>query len=90
MKTTCVTLALAPAAANPCPDIASPPVRHTVYGDGAVVTPAALVDDTAAAGPEHEHLEEWIMAEVDAGVALPGLYPPDDEHRARYEASRRG
>ena len=58
-------------------------------GDGAVVIPAALVDDMAAAGPEQEHLEEWIMAEVEAGAALPGLYPPNDENRARYEASRR-
>ena len=58
-------------------------------GDGAVVIPAALVGDMATAGPEQEHLEEWIMAEVDAGAALPGLYPPNDENRARYEASRR-
>ena len=57
-------------------------------GDGAVVIPAALVEGMAAAGPEQEHLEEWIMAEVEAGAALPGLYPPNDENRARYEASR--
>jgi hypothetical protein len=26
------------------------------------------------------------MREVEAGAALPGLYPPDDANKARYEA----
>jgi regulator of RNase E activity RraA len=56
--------------------------------DGAVVIPAALVEDVAAAGPEQELLEMWIMKEVDRGVPLPGLYPPNAETRARYEAER--
>lgn len=55
-------------------------------GDGAVVVPAALVAEMAAAGPEH--LEAWIMSEVEGGASLPGLYPPNDENRTRYEASR--
>ena len=58
-------------------------------GDGAVLIPAALVEEMAAAGPEQERLEEWIMAEVEDGTALPGLYPPNDETRARYNASFR-
>ena len=57
-------------------------------GDGAVLIPAALVDEMATAGPEQERLEEWIMAEVERGAALPGLYPPNAKSRARYEASR--
>ena len=57
-------------------------------GDGAVVVPSVLVAELAAAGPEQEHLEAWIMAEVEGGAPLPGLYPPNDETRARYEASR--
>ena len=57
-------------------------------GDGAVVIPAALVDEMVAAGPEQERLESWIMAEVEGGAALPGLYPPNDQNRARYEESR--
>ena len=28
------------------------------------------------------------MAEVEGGAPLPGLYPPNDDTRARYEASR--
>jgi regulator of RNase E activity RraA len=58
-------------------------------GDGAVVVPTALVEEMAAAGTEQERLEEWIMAEVEGGAALPGLYPPNDETRARYQASLR-
>jgi regulator of RNase E activity RraA len=54
--------------------------------DGAVVVPAALVEEVAAAGPEQERLEAWIMGEVGRGAALPGLYPPSAETRARYEA----
>jgi len=57
--------------------------------DGAVVIPAALVDEIVAAAPEQERLEGWIMEQVDAGTPLPGLYPPNEENKARYEASKR-
>ncbi len=56
--------------------------------DGAVVIPAALVEAVAQAGPEQELFELWVMREIERGVALPGLYPPDAETRARYEAER--
>src|SRR5881628_2913986 len=52
-----------------------------VDADGAVVIPAAMVDDIVAAAPEQERLEAWIMREVESGAALPGLYPPNDENR---------
>jgi regulator of RNase E activity RraA len=54
--------------------------------DGAVVIPAALVDDVVKLGPEQELLEGWIMREVERGVPLPGLYPANAETKARYEA----
>jgi regulator of RNase E activity RraA len=57
-------------------------------GDGAVVIPAALVEDVAKAGPDQELLELWIMKEVERGVPLPGLYPPNAETRARFEADQ--
>ena len=59
-------------------------------GDGAVVIPADLVADVAAAAVEQERLEGWIMREVDAGVALPGLYPANEATRARYETWAKG
>ena len=46
-------------------------------GDGAVVVPSVLVAEMAAAGPEQEHLEAWIMAEVEGGAPLPGLVSPE-------------
>jgi len=58
-------------------------------GDGAVVIPAALAEEVAKAGPEQELLELWIMREIDKGAPLPGLYPPNAETRARYEAERK-
>ena len=57
-----------------------------VDDDGAVVIPAKLVDEVAAAAVEQERQEAWIMNEVNAGAALPGLYPPNAENKARYEA----
>src|ERR1700692_971818 len=56
--------------------------------DGAVVIPNALLADVVAASVEQEKLEAWIMTEVEAGASLPGLYPPNAENQARYEAHR--
>lgn len=60
-----------------------------VDDDGAVLIPAALVTEVAALAVEQERLEGWIMGEVEAGVPLPGLYPPNAENKARYEASKK-
>ena len=57
--------------------------------DGAVVVPAALAEEIAAAGLEQERLEAWILGEVEKGAALPGLYPPNAETRARYEREQK-
>ena len=56
--------------------------------DGAVVIPAALIDDIVTPALEQEALEAWIMQEVARGAPLVGLYPPNAETRARYEAER--
>src|SRR5208282_6821960 len=58
--------------------------------DGAVLIPQKLIEAVAAECVEQERMETWIMAEVDKGAALPGLYPPNAENKARYEASKRG
>ncbi|MBL9057876.1 MAG: ribonuclease activity regulator RraA [Rhodobacteraceae bacterium] len=54
--------------------------------DGAVLIPAAFLDQVLAEAPEQEQMEAWIMTEVDRGVPLPGLYPMNDETKARYAA----
>ena len=58
--------------------------------DGAVVIPHALVEAVAHEAEAQERLEAWIMREVEKGVPLPGLYPPDAETRARYERETGG
>src|SRR5580658_8508921 len=59
-----------------------------VDDDGAVVIPRALLGDVVEQAVEQEKLEAWIMGEVQAGTPLPGLYPPNAETKARYEAFR--
>jgi regulator of RNase E activity RraA len=54
--------------------------------DGAVVIPAALLDEVVADAVEQEKLEAWIIEEVRSGLQLPGLYPPNAETKARYAA----
>lgn len=56
--------------------------------DGAVVIPQALVGEIVEVAAEQERLEAWIMAEIKAGAQLPGLYPPNAENAARYEAAK--
>ena len=58
--------------------------------DGAIVIPAALLAEVIAEAVEQERMEAWIIAEVAAGVPLPGLYPPNEETKARYAAWVRG
>ncbi len=57
-----------------------------VDDDGAVLIPAAFLDQVLAEAPEQEAMEGWIMTEVDRGVPLPGLYPMNEETKARYAA----
>lgn len=61
-----------------------------VDDDGAVLIPAALLEEVAAQATEQERLEGWIMDQVDQGVPLPGLYPPDAGNKAKYDAFKAG
>lgn len=56
--------------------------------DGAVVIPQAMVDGILDEAVAQEHMEGWIMKEVERGRPLPGLYPMNAETKARYEKSR--
>jgi regulator of RNase E activity RraA len=57
--------------------------------DGAVVIPQALVEFVAHEGAEHELYESWVVSEVEHGAKLPGLYPPNEDAKARYAAWRK-
>ena len=54
--------------------------------DGAVLIPKDLIDFVVREGEEHERYETWVVSEVEKGVKLPGLYPPNDEAKARYQS----
>ena len=56
--------------------------------DGAVLIPAALLDEVVQLAPEQERLEAWIMSKVEQGESLPGLYPPNEANLARYKAGK--
>lgn len=58
-------------------------------GDGAVVIPQAMLAEVTELAAEQEIQEGWIINEVHKGVALPGLYPPNDDTKARYAAWRK-
>lgn len=57
--------------------------------DGAVLIPQAMLDEVLAASIEQERLEGWIMSQVEQGVKLPGLYPPNEENKKKYEDWKR-
>lgn len=59
-------------------------------GDGAVVIPAALLGEVLEEAPEQERMEGWIVDEVGRGERLPGLYPMNEETRARYNEWKAG
>jgi regulator of RNase E activity RraA len=57
--------------------------------DGAVVIPQSMIEFVVREGAEHELYESWVFSEVESGVKLPGLYPPNDKATARYAAWRK-
>jgi len=57
-------------------------------GDGVVIVPAEIVDELAAEAADMEEYEAWVLEQVKSGASIIGLYPMNDETRARYEAER--
>jgi regulator of RNase E activity RraA len=58
--------------------------------DGVVCVPQALVQAVAKEAEDQEAFEAWAADEVMKGAKLPGLYPPNDETKARYAAFHSG
>ncbi len=56
--------------------------------DGAVCIPKAMLEAVVKEAIEQEAFENWAMDEVMQGAKLPGLYPPNEETKARYAAFR--
>jgi regulator of RNase E activity RraA len=57
--------------------------------DGVVVVPVEMAEGIAADAVAQEDFEAYVLAEVRAGRALTGLYPPNAEAMAAYETRQR-
>ncbi|MGH2353435.1 MAG: ribonuclease activity regulator RraA [Chloroflexota bacterium] len=57
-------------------------------GDGVIVVPRHLAEEAAARALEQEQRERFILAKVQAGASIIGVYPPDAETLAEYERSK--
>lgn len=54
--------------------------------DGAIVVPFHLAGEIATDIREMEAFEAFVLERVSAGESIVGLYPPNDETRARFKA----
>jgi regulator of RNase E activity RraA len=58
-------------------------------GEGVVIVPAGIAAGIAAEAVEMTAFEDWVERQVAAGRSIIGLYPPNPDTRAEYEAWRR-
>jgi len=54
--------------------------------DGVIIIPAELAEEIATEAKGMEKYEAWVVDQVKAGASIIGLYPMNDETRARFEA----
>ena len=59
-----------------------------VAGDaeGVVVIPAGMAEEVAREAAAQSEFEDWVEAKVREGRSIFGLYPPDADTKAEYEA----
>lgn len=55
-------------------------------GEGVVAIPAAVAEEVAHAAFEQERLEEFIQQKIMTGAGILGVYPPNEQTKAEYEA----
>jgi 2-keto-4-pentenoate hydratase/2-oxohepta-3-ene-1,7-dioic acid hydratase in catechol pathway/regulator of RNase E activity RraA len=58
--------------------------------DGVLVIPPALAEEVADAALKQEDSDGWIATQVAAGNRLEGLFPMNEQWRARYEHAQKG
>ena len=54
--------------------------------DGVVVLPAAIAEDIARDAVEQDRLEAYVRQRVESGDSIVGVYPPNEETKAAYQA----
>jgi len=55
-------------------------------GDGVIIIPAELAEEIAAEAKGMEQYEAWVLDQVKGGASIIGLYPMNEETRARFDA----
>ena len=58
-------------------------------GEGVVAIPAKYAEEVAHDAFEQEQREIFFTQKVSAGSSIRGIYPPDDDTLAEYEAWRK-
>lgn len=58
-------------------------------GEGVVAIPSAVAEEVALASYEQERMEEFIQQKVADGASILGVYPPNEETQAEFEAWRK-
>ncbi len=58
-------------------------------GEGVVVIPRHLAQQVVEEAFEQEQFEDFVLDSVRQGEGIFGLYPPDDDARARYQSSKK-
>lgn len=56
--------------------------------DGVIVIPPGLVEEIVVAAIEQEEEDAWIALQVAAGHPVDGLFPPNAQWKAKYQAWR--
>jgi regulator of RNase E activity RraA len=54
--------------------------------EGVVVIPANIAEEVATEGAAQTQFEDWVEARVREGRSIFGLYPPNAETKAEFEA----
>ena len=57
-------------------------------GDGVIIIPAEIADELAEEAAGMEEYESWVLEQVQQGESVIGLYPMNDDTRARFEDFR--
>jgi len=55
-------------------------------GEGVVVIPAKFTDEVAQEAASQTEFEDWVEVKVKEGRSIFGLYPPNAETKAEFEA----
>lgn len=59
-------------------------------GEGVIVIPRAVAEEVARDALEQERREEFILAKIEGGSSILGVYPPSEETLREYEAWQAG